>query len=194
MALSDNPHIKQLPSLPRRGKRAIDKTRWSDTQKIECVATYIKLGNITRVSELLNIPRPTIVTWRATQWWADIEKELRAEENIVLSSSMKTLVDKSLLAIEDRLDKGDWIYDAKQGKPVRKPVSMKDALKVSTDLIDKRIAIATHENYTVAQENISEKLQKLAKSFEEFATTKAPVNVTDVIFVQSELQEEKKEE
>ena len=179
MALSDNPHRKQLPSLPKRTKRAIDKTRWSDSQKIECVTTYIKLGNITRVSELLKIPRPTIITWRSTEWWADIEKELRAEENIVLSSSMKTLVDKSLLAIEDRLDKGDWIYDAKQGKPVRKPVSMKDALKVSTDLIDKRIAIAT-------QENIDQKLQKLKQSFEDAIKVKPVVNVTDVIFVQEE--------
>lgn len=188
MALSDNSHIKQLPSLPKRGKRAIDKTRWSDSQKIECVTTYIQLGNITRVAELLKIPRPTIVTWRATQWWADVEKELRAEENIVLSASMKKLVDKSLLAVEDRLEKGDLVYNPKLDKLVRKPVSMKDALKVSTDLIDKRIAIATHENYTVAQENIDEKLKKLAKSFEEAITNKAPVNVTDVIFV-----EEKKE-
>jgi hypothetical protein len=188
MALSDDPHRKTLPSRRKRPARAIDKTRWSDSQKIECVTTYIKLGNITRVAELLKIPRPTIITWRATEWWVNIEKELRAEENIVLSSSMKTLVDKSLLVVEDRLDKGDWIYDTKLAKLVRKPVSMKDALKVSTDLIDKRIEIATHENYTVAQENIEQKLQKLAQSFEDAVKNKTPVQVTDVIFV-----EEKKE-
>jgi hypothetical protein len=134
------------------------------------------------------IPRPTIVSWRTTEWWKELEKDLRAEENIVLSSTMKGLVDKSLLAVEDRLDNGDWIYDNKQGKAVRKPVSMKDALSVSTNLIDKRIAIASTESYTVANDSIAEKLAKLAKSFEEFASAKPTVNVTDVIFV-----EEKKE-
>jgi hypothetical protein len=181
--------MKEIRSTRKRSLK-VDKAgkSWSDSQKIEAVTTYLKLGNITRTSEVLKIPRPTIVSWRATEWWKDLEKDLRAEENLVLSSTMKGLVDKSLLAVEDRLDKGDWVYDNKQGKAVRKPVSMKDALSVSTNLIDKRMAIASTESYTVANDSIAEKLSKLAKSFEEFASAKPVVNVTDVIFV-----EEKKE-
>jgi hypothetical protein len=181
--------MKERRSIRKRSTKVdVAHKRWSDSQKIDAVTTYLKLGNISRTSEILKIPRPTIVSWRTTEWWKELEKDLRAEENIVLSSTMKGLVDKSLLAVEDRLDNGDWIYDNKLGKAVRKPVTMKDALSVSTNLMDKRIAIASTESYTVANDSIAEKLAKLAKSFEEFASAKPTVNVTDVIFV-----EEKKE-
>lgn len=184
MALSDDPKLKAHRSIRKRTAKDIPGKHWSDSQKIEAVTTYLKLGNITRTAEILKIPRATIVYWRTSEWWKDLEKEMRAEENIVLSSTMKGLVDKSLLAVEDRLDKGDWIYDTKLGKAVRKPVSMKDALSVSTNLMDKRIAIANTENYTVANDSINEKLQKLKESFEQMAKAKPVVNVTDVVFVQ----------
>lgn len=174
--------------MRRRSPKDKQQKPWADSQKLEAVVCYLKLGNITRTSETLGIPRPTIVTWRASQWWKDLEADLRAEENLVLSATMKGLVDKSLLAVGDRLDKGDWVYDSKLGKAVRKPVSIRDALKVSTDLIDKRIEIATHENHTVAAESIQEKLEKLKESFEKYATSKPAVEVTDVVFI-----EEKKE-
>lgn len=185
MALSDSPKNKERRSIRKRSiKVDAPGKRWADSQKIEAVTTYLQLGNVTRTAEMLKIPRPTLMSWRQTEWWNTLEKELKSEENIVLSSTMKGLVDKGLQAVEDRLDKGDWIYDTKLGKAVRKPVSMKDALAVSTNLIDKRIAIANNENYTVANDSINEKLQKLKESFELMAKAKPAVNVTDVVFIE----------
>jgi len=189
--LSDNPVLKQRRPNRRRVSTDIAGKRWSDSQKIEAVTTYLMLGNITRTAEVLNIPRPTICSWRETQWWKDLEKELKAEETIVLDQHMKKLVNKSLNIIEDRLEKGDWDYDRKTGKLSRKPVTIKDALAVQTSLQNQRQDLKTVENYVVAQEGINDKLAKLAKSFEEFAN-KPVVEVTDVIV--GTVVEENKEE
>lgn len=178
----------------RRAVAAKTNRHWSDTQKIEAVQMYLLLGNLAEVGRQLQIPDITLRMWKVTQWWKDIVDSLKSQETIVFGQRLKTLIEKSLLAVDDRLANGDVIYNQKTGELIRKPVAMKDALKVATDLIDKRQKLERPEQQQVAQEGVMERLEKLAKSFEAFATKK--VEVTDVIFVkeaENALPEEREE-
>jgi hypothetical protein len=138
------------------------------------------------VSKVLNIPLTTIQYWKGTEWWKEVETQLKAQDNILLGNKLKSIIDASLEVVTDRLAYGDYLYDQKTGEVRRKPVLMKDALKAASDLIDKKQKLQVVEHYTVQQEGIMEKLDKLAKAFEANATKtieQAPiVEVTDVIF------------
>jgi hypothetical protein len=179
MALSDNEITKNVPSKRRR---AVDGTgrRWSDSQKIEAVTTYLMLGNLSLTAATLKIPRDTLKVWKASEWWKTMENELRVQDDLQISNKLKKILDKSIDVISDRLENGDFIYDTKSGEILRKPVSMKDANSVAKDMSDRRdVLIDRHiSGSSVTADKITETLNSLAASFAKIAQQTNPVPVT----------------
>ena len=164
--LSDNPLYKTFKSPPRRAVEADTNKRWSDQQKIEAVTTYFMLGgNLSQTSKALKIPLVTLAMWKRSEWWNSLERDIRKEERLALSTKLKKVMDLSLEVASDRLEKGDWIYDQKAGELRRKPVSMRDAGKLAMDSANLRTKMDLQENHTIAQEEIAGKLEKLAEAF-----------------------------
>lgn len=184
--LTQDKRLINAKSGPRRNVNAKTNKHYSDSQKLEVVQAYLALGgNASAVSKTLGINVYTIYAWMRTDWWKELIDQIKKQENLTLSTTLKRIIDNSLTVIEERLEKGDYIYNQKTGVLSRKPVSMKDAAKLTTDLIDKRIKIESKESFTVAQENIAEKLATLAASFAELANKPKPkIEVTDVIFAE----------
>jgi len=171
----------------RTKRRAVGATNkfWSDNQKIEAVALYLTLGNVALVSATLKIPDQTLRNWRAQAWWNEVANELRVQDNIQFSASAKRIIDKSMEALADRLEHGDWIYDQKTGKLRRKPVSMRDAYQVAHGMIEKKILLDKAEQVVENPASLEEKLNKLMERFTELAEGKKPVEVTDVVYVEN---------
>lgn len=186
--LSDGSVFKELKSSKRRAVGAVMK-RWSDSQKMEACTTYFMLGgNLSLTSEKLKIPYETLKTWKKSDWWKELEDDIRREERLTLSTKLRNLMDASLVLVQDRLENGDWIYDQKAGELRRKPVSMKDAGKLAMDAANLRTKMNIQENHTVAAEHIEDKLSKLAKAFADLANGKkldtGPVE--DVEYIEKE--------
>ncbi len=175
MALSDAPTVKK--SVKARSVTKIG-AHWSDRQKIEAVTTYLMLGSIPLVAATLKIPEETLWRWKKTDWWHESIHEVKSEESLVLSTKIKKIVDKSWDVVADRMENGDFVYDQKAGQLIRKPVSMRDASKVAIDSSNLREKLNMTENFTVANEQIEEKLGKLAKAFQDLA--KGVVKTQDV--------------
>lgn len=168
MALSDNPKEKEKP---RRKNRAIDagsNFRWSDKQKLEAVNSYLALGNLALTSRVLGIPEITLRVWKASEWWKLAVDDIKMQERVELSNRMKKLVEAAHTIVAQRLEHGDPVVTPK-GDVVMKPVSMKDAHKVATDLLDRRKLVEGGEE-AVTDENKDNKLEKLAERFAEMAT------------------------
>lgn len=180
--LSDNLRKQTIPSKRARGRSVGDVHKsWSDSQKLEAVTTYLSLGNLALTASVLKIPEPTLRTWRQKDWWHEIEGELRVQENLQLSSRLKRIIENTLAVTEDRIANGDFIYDNRSGQMVRKPVSMKDAHKVTMDMLDKREVLDNKKPVNASMEQIDDKLAKLAQKFEEIAAGRKVIEVTDVI-------------
>ena len=171
MALSDNPKSRdRKPKI--RSVLAETNVQWSDKQKIEAVQSYLLLGNLALTSRILSIPEITLRVWKTTQWWKDTVAEIKLQENIQMSGRLKKIVDASLTAVEDRLQHGDWVYDQKTGKMMRKEVGIKDAHKVATDLMDRQKVIEKATQPVTQEEQNDDKLLKLAEKFAAFVTEK----------------------
>lgn len=169
-------------------------THRTPKQKFEAVQLYLMLGgSVAKTAGALKIPEQTVWTWKKTDWWHEYENQIRREENLALSARLQRAIGKSMEVLEDRLEHGDWIYDQKTGKMVRKPVSLKDAQKTVNDFIDKREKLVETQQLTIAAEQIEDKLAKLANAFANLS--KPQVTVTDVVFSTEEtLENSTKEE
>lgn len=180
--LTDNPKHKHWVRTRKRPVNA-KITHWSDSQKIDCVTTFITLGSIAQTAAVTRIPESTVKVWRNTEWWKELERELRNSEKLVLSSRLKTVVERSLDIVADRLQNGDFIYNQKSGEIIRKPVNVKEAAHIANTFIEQRERLEGNENYTVDKENIATKLDKLKQEFKNIVERNKQPEVTDVIFV-----------
>ena len=193
MALSDHPtrqgkisKVRHTASHTEEGKHAW----WSDKQKLEAVQSYLLFGAIATTARVLKIPEQTMRNWKNTSWWKEIEGELKAQDEMQLSARLKKVMEKSLDAVDERLENGDFVYDQKTGQMRRKPVNMRDAHKVSMDLIDKRTLLQNRNQPTASEEQMSDKLLKMMKQFADFATGKLEQNnVVDVEFKETPIKE-----
>lgn len=161
----------------------------SDDTKVEVVKTYLALGgNLTLTAHCTDIPRDTLKTWKASQWWKTLVTEIKQQEKLELSAKTKRILEKTMEVLADRVANGDFIYDQKAGKLVRKPLGAKDAHQISMDLIDRAEILdkATEEEPEHKDKDLS-RLEALADKFAKLANKidmKPAVQVTDVIFVE----------
>lgn len=146
---------------------------WPEKKKLELVTTYLTTGNLSLSAKMCNVPLETVKYWRYSQWWKDTVQSIQDEDTLALDSKLAKIVDKSLEAINDRLDKGDFIYDTKQGVVKRVPAKLRDVQRVTTDLIDRRAIIKkTQPHQKTDDKSTEDRLLKLAESFAEFALGK----------------------
>lgn len=189
MALSDNSKSKHLTYKPRRTDAV--QTRWSDKQKLEAIQSYLLLGNLAMTGRILNIPEITLRQWKATEWWTSQVEELKLQEKVELSGKLKKIANVALTVVEDRLQNGDFIYDQKTGEMRRKLVSMKDAHKVSVDLMAKQELMDKQTSPLAQDVQDGDRLLKLAERFATFVKPQAPlVERVDVVDVESRQVEE----
>ena len=170
--ISDNPVRKTMKSSKNRPVRAQTNLRWSDNQKLEAVQTYLVLGNARLTAGALKIPLETIYDWKSRSWWKELEEELRLTDELQLSAKLQKITAKSLDAVEDRLEHGNWVYDQKTGGLRRIPAPLKDVHKVALDSVSQRDIILKRKDTTINDGQVEDKLEKLAERFAEIAANK----------------------
>lgn len=157
------PELK-LTNLAKKHKR---NTTWSPEARIQAVSQYLVLGNMALVSATTGIPHQLLRAWKGQPWWKDVENEVRATENLEMDNKLSKIVDRSLDAVLDRVENGEFVYNQKTGQIIRKPVNLKDAAKVSVDLITKRELLRGNatERKETTQISVAEQLKQLAVEF-----------------------------
>ncbi len=144
------------------------KKNWSEAKKVEVVTTYLALGKAPMVEAVTGVPRQTIRIWKMQQWWKDLEREIRNEEDGELDAKLSRIIDKSLDAVSERLDNGEFILDSRSGHIKRVPVKMRDAQRVSSELLDKRNLIRGKPTSITEKVSVEDVVRKLAEQFAEF--------------------------
>ena len=157
--------------MSRRKRKIPGTTGWhSDNQRIQLVTTYLATGNLALAASTLEIPESTARRWKATDWWKQMVEDIRSEENLALDAKLHKVVDKSVEALLDRVENGDFQFDQRTGKMMRKPISARDASVVTRDMIDRRELLQGKK--VVQQDNtrkMEDRLLKLAEEFSRFA-------------------------
>lgn len=154
---------------------------WSDKTKV--VQHYMLNGNLKLASEVFNISYDTLSSWKKSEWWGQLVEELRASAKAKRGTKLSSIIDTSLELIQDRLENGDWIYDNKTGKPVRRPVSLRDVTQVTNNLIEKQLKMEEMADRLDTNKNtVQETLAILAKEFQKLNRNKQNKEAIDVNF------------
>ena len=163
-------------------KKHKPNTTWSQEARIAAVSQYLVLGNMALVSSVTKIPHQLLRAWKGQPWWAEVESQIRATENLQMDGKLTKIVDKSLDAVMDRLENGEFVYNQKTGQVIRKQVNMKDAAKVTVDMITKRELLrgnATARTETT-QTSVEDQLKALALEFAKWQNPQPKVETLDV--------------
>ncbi|MBL0233195.1 MAG: hypothetical protein IPQ08_05980 [Chitinophagaceae bacterium] len=100
-----------------------------------------------------------------------------------MDNKLSKIVDKSLDAVLDRVENGDFVYDNKSGQIKRKPVNMRDVAKVSVDLLSKRELLRGNatERKEVTQVSVADQLKELALEFARWQKPQQPLELVEVL-------------
>lgn len=153
--------------LSNLSKKHIRNATWPKEKKIQVVAQWLALGNLRLVAATTGVSYGMVRQWKLQPWWKEYETEIRNMENIKLDSGMTKIVERSLEVIQDRLENGDHVLNNKTGEIERRPVSMRDASRVTSELLTKRELLrgnATSRS-EAQQIPIQEQLKTLAMEF-----------------------------
>ena len=153
---------------------------YTDAKKIEVVTSYLALGKAPMVEALTGVPRQTIRQWKCQPWWKDLEHEIRQEDDYELDAKTSKVIDRTLDVVMDRLENGDFILDSRSGSIKRVPVKMKDAHRVTVDMIDKRNLIRGKPTSITQKVAVEDVMANLANQFKEWAQQIKGTKVIDV--------------
>jgi hypothetical protein len=150
---------------------------WSEKTRMEVVTSYVLLGKVSLVVATTGIPEDTVRKWKMQPWWKEAEDEIRRSSKLALSGRLNEVVQKTLLALEDRVANGDYIYDSKLQKFVRKPIGALAANKIAGDMIDRANLLEERGvKEAVTNESIQERLDKLREDMRSFIRQRKPTN------------------
>lgn len=146
------------------------------------------------VEAVTGVPRQTIRIWKMQQWWKDLEKEILQDEEQELDAKLSKIIDKSLDAVTERIQNGEFILDSRTGTIKRVPVRLRDVHKVAIDLVDKRNLIRGKPTSITERISTEDVIRKLAEEFKSFikGTDERVINnddQTDEVGIQSSLGE-----
>lgn len=142
---------------------------YPDKKKTEAVVTYLALGKLPLVSSVVDVPVTTLRQWKVQPWWKELEEEIRREDEYELDAKLSKIIDKSLDAVTERIEGGEFILDSKTGTVKRIPVKLKDVHRVAVDLVDKRNLIRGKPTSRTEKTHVVDTMEKLAQTFAEWA-------------------------
>lgn len=166
---------RAIEGLPPSKKMALTGERkgklhspYTDKQKLLALKTYVVTGSVVTSAQESGIQYMYLRTLVQTQWWKDSIKEIRKEEEDILDTEISGLITSSVDILKDRLKNGDWMWNSKENKFMRKAIPMREALKATTSLIDQRNVMRGKPTRIVENVSMTERLNKLALEFEKF--------------------------
>lgn len=184
---------KALEKVKQSRGRHVGKAHkhYKDKEKIIALEIYAQTGSWVMAARESGIGYDYLrnVISRS-QWWKDSLKEVRAEQDDVLDGDMSEIIKDGVDALKDRVKHGDWMWNSKENKFVRKALSAKDLQKITTSFMDQRNVMRGKPTRITEQVSINDRLAQLASSFENFQkgrTIEAPKSeVIDVDIIEDD--------
>lgn len=163
--------------LPARPGKVPGKPLWKDEDKDRAVAVYKSTGNLTKTATLTGISLSTLKHWQKQNWWGEKVRQVRAEDTAELEQAFTEVAKKSQEVALERLKNGDFVLD-KEGKMVRKPVSLRDATIAGGIAVQKRRELS-EEPQREQELGTTERLIRLVEQFARITNAKQVERILD---------------
>jgi hypothetical protein len=153
--------------------KGIEKGMFPEEKKIEAATVYAVTGSLQRAAELSGVPIHTLRSWRSQDDFQKLLQEVWQENNEKIDAKFTAIIEKSLEAIIDRLDNGDFKVTPR-GDIKRVPISAKELSLVQAINVDKRqllrgLPTSRSDSAVGTEGKVVDRLEKLAETFENLA-------------------------
>lgn len=138
--------------------------------KVDAVTCWTVTANLRTVSEILNIRFETLSKWKQQPWWYDLAAQIKQEKQEQLDAGMSAVIDKSMQLLNDRLENGDVVVNAKTGAIIRSPMSVQATVNTLKNVFDKRQLIRNEPTSISRSESTDERLKRLSEEFAKFSS------------------------
>jgi hypothetical protein len=179
--------IQQRRKGTARGFVKGNPSYYTDDEKIAAVAAYAAAGTCTRASEVTGIPDYRIRRWKMEPWWEELIQRVRMEKDEELDAKMSKIIDKALEELQDRVNDGDYRMNP-NGQLKRVPITAKDAVTVTKQIIDKRQLLRGRPTSISGSVTTTQHLKNLAEEFKKFANAKEIVIEKDDGFTRESIE------
>lgn len=136
-------------------------SKHSPDLRMQACATYLATGDSRQASRLTGIPDRTIRSWFDQDWWIKDTERLRAQFEKQLDAKLTAIIGKAMDVTLDRLENGDELI-GKDGAPIRRKVSGRDAAVIGGVAFDKRALIRGQPTSRVERVNLDELRRQFA--------------------------------
>jgi hypothetical protein len=145
---------------------------FSEEKRIEAATLALAVGDLKRVSTLTDVPYKVLQQWSEQDWWFSIQGRCRREHSDIMDVKMSKIIELGMKKVQDRLKKGDVVYNPVRDKTVEVPMTGRDAALVTGMFFDKRQLLRGEATKIVRNnESSEEKLLKLAQKFTELVAS-----------------------
>lgn len=141
----------------------------SDQKRIDAVTAYLVLGSSHLAEAATKVPAGTIRRWKMEPWWDDLVAQIQSDEDVQIDARLAKLRAKALDVLDDRLERGDFMYDPRSGNFKRRPVGLRDTWRVTRELMDIREILRNRPVRNKPAEAADGILRDLAKEFADMA-------------------------
>ena len=170
-ALLDKEKAKTLAL--RKRSTGKDHKHYTDKNKIIALQTYAQTGSWVIAARESGIGYDYLrIQIAKTQWWKDSLKEVRSEEDDVLDGDLSEIIKDGVTQLKDRVKHGDWMWNSKENKFVRKALNAQTLQKITTGFMDQRNVLRGKPTRITEQVSMNDRLAKLASAFENFQTSR----------------------
>lgn len=154
---------------------------YPEETRVEAVALYAAIGNAAEVARILGISATLIRTWRTQDWWNEMLNRVHDEKDEELDSKFTKTITLAMDEINDRLENGEYVCNAKTGEITRVKPKMRDIAYVTNMHIDKRQLLRGKPTSRTEKVSSEDRLTKLALEFAKFAGSKDVTEEAEVI-------------
>jgi len=154
--------------------------------RIEAVALYAAIGNAAEVARILGVQSTLIRQWKTLEWWDVMMRRVHLEKDEELDSKFTKIVDKAVDEINDRLENGEFVYNARTGETVRVKPKMRDVAMVAATNLEKRQLLRGQPTSRSEKIDVSDSLKRLATEFAKFSKAKDITPESEIIDAECE--------
>ena len=163
--------------------------RYTWEKKYSVVAVYLQCGSLRETEAQTGVPAATVQLWKQSPWWEDLANQIKTADHTQLNNKLSKIIKKALNHIEDGIENGELVLNNKTGELVRKPLSVRDATRAASELMQRQMAVNKAIVETdIKKQTVEDTLKLLATEFAKMANSKpAPViidmeDVSDAVY------------
>jgi len=155
----------------------------SEEDRIKAATVYAVCGSAAETGRITGIPAEVIRQWKTKEWWPQIIDRIRQEKDDELDVKFTQIVDKTVDQLNDRLEKGDYVYDNHSGELIRQPIKGKDLGVLTSIYVDKRELLRRKEKVSMDQASMKDRLDRIADDVRRLAAGSSKIIEGEVVVI-----------